>query len=331
MKRISQFLILYLFLSFSLLAQTSKVIIELEGNLSGKDFIQTSFANKTYQSTEAVSGQLEAELERPTEISFYHLKNNGKILSRKSFWIGEGTYQIQGKIDDLSTLRIEPEHPYTTISNQISQSEGEIQKSLIVENLDKEVGLNWLISQANSFTKEELQETIPKISDELKQLNSYKRFIADLSLDEADFGAKEGEISQNFTLESRAGNKFSLDDFKGKYRLLEFSFSGCKPCLEALPEIRGIHEEFGEELEIISIWNDKRKEVWLNSSKKHKEQITWTDLWDETGYVTKLYQIEIFPTYILIDPSGNIDQIWKGYIKGRILRKMEGLFSKPIP
>lgn len=200
-----------------------------------------------------------------------------------------------------------------------------------MENLDKEVGLNWLISQANSFSEEELQEILPRIPEELQQLNSFKRFIADLSLNEAVFSAKERETSQNFTLESRTGNQVSLDDFNGKYRLLEFSFSGCKPCLDALPEIKDIHEQFGEELEIISIWNDPRKEIWLNASKKHKEQITWTDLWDETGYVTKLYQIEIFPTYILIDPAGNIDQIWKGYIKGRIFRKMEGLFSRPIP
>lgn len=112
MKRFCQFLILNLFLTFPLLAQTTRVIIELEGNLSGKDFIQTTFANKTYQSTEAVTGQLEAELERPTEISFYHLKNNGKILGRNSFWVGKGTYHIRGKIDDLSTLKIDPEHPY---------------------------------------------------------------------------------------------------------------------------------------------------------------------------------------------------------------------------
>ncbi|NVJ86418.1 MAG: redoxin domain-containing protein [Algoriphagus sp.] len=112
---------------------------------------------------------------------------------------------------------------------------------------------------------------------------------------------------------------------------MEFSFTGCKPCLDALPEISEIISRFGASLEVISIWNDKSRDIWLNGAKKHKELIRWTDLWDKTGKVTQLYEVKVWPTYILISPEGKIEKTWNSYRKGRILSKMEALFGNPRP
>lgn len=314
---------------FSLLAQETTVQIDIEGKLSGKDFIAINFNEKGYQNTEELQGTLTAELERPTQIEFIHIKGSGKVLGKKAFWIGEGNYKIIGAIDDISGLTIDNLHPYAVISQEIDQAETDIQKQLILQNLDKEVGLNYLISRSSVFTEDELQSAILSVSPELQELNTYKRFLAGLELKRVTFTRKEGLPSQDFELESREGKLVSLSEFEGQYRLLEFSFSGCKPCIDALPEIGEIHQRFGDELEVISIWNDRSKETWLNSSKKYKDMILWTDLWDESGFVTKLYQIDIWPTYMLINPDGEIEQIWRGYLKGRMLRKMENLFAKP--
>lgn len=315
------------FISFGLLAQETTIQLKIEGKLSGKDFVYTSFNEQGYQNSESLEGELSAELTRPAQIEFLHLKGNGKILGRKTFWVGDGTYIITGSINDIINLTIDIEHPYAKLSNEISQAEPELQEQLILQNLDKEVGLNWLISKSSEFSQEELQSSILSVSPELQELNSYKRFVAEVNLEGVSFSRKEGNPSRDFELESRSGKRVSLSEFDGQYRLLEFSFSGCKPCIEALPEIGEIHKQFGDELEIISIWNDPTKETWLNSSKKYKEMILWTDLWDESGYVTKLYQIDLWPTYMLVNPKGEIEQIWRGYIKGRMLRKMENVLS----
>ncbi|SFU08319.1 Peroxiredoxin [Algoriphagus locisalis] len=308
-------------------AQETVLKFKIGGKLKGQDFVAINFNEKGYQNSEGIEGELKAEYRKPLLLEFFHFKGSGKLLDNKSFWVGEGEYTISGSIEDLSTFEIDREHEYTTISKQIQAAEGTDRKKLILENLDKEVGVNSLIYNAKLFDQEEIIAAAENMPEELKELNSFKRLLAAAELPETG-KLSTGTMSLDFRLESREEEEVSLSDYDGKYRLLEFSFSGCKPCIEALPEIKEIHERFGEDLQVISIWNDRSKNTWLNSSKKYKEIIVWTDLWDETGYVTKLYQIDVWPTYMLVAPDGTIEEIWKGYGKGRMLRKMENTFGK---
>lgn len=324
-------LMLLLFsISTLLLAQETVITFKIAGKLSGRDFVATNFAEKGYQNSEGIQGELKETLPRPGQVEFFHIKGSGKILDRRAFWVGNGAYTITGSIDDLTSFKIDPEHEFNQILRQIEEAKGEAKKELILQNLDKEVGVLSFISNESLFSQEEISQAAQSMPSEMRELNSFKRFSADAKLPEnSKFG--KGSRGEDFSLESREGGQVALSDFSGKYRLLEFSFSGCKPCIEALPEIKEIHERFGEDLEVISIWNDHNKDVWLNSSKKYKDMIEWTDLWDESGYVTKLYQIDMWPSYMLINPGGEIEQIWRGYLKGRMMRKMSSLFGNPEP
>ena len=111
-------LLVFSFVQFTQ-AQETVVTIRLDGKLKGKDFVQTSFGSQGYQSTEIKAGQLKDTLQKPTQLSFLHLKGNGKIVSRRNFWIGSDNYTITGSIEDLNTLKIDREHEYTIISRQI--------------------------------------------------------------------------------------------------------------------------------------------------------------------------------------------------------------------
>ena len=308
-------------------AQETIITFKIDGKLTGRDFVAINFAQKGYQNSEGIQGELKATLQRPGQIEFFHIKGSGKILGKRDFWVGEGAYTITGSIEDLSTFKIDKEHEYNQISKQIQEAEGDVKKDLILQNLEKEVAVLEFVAHKSLFSTEEINQALDTMPEEMKELNFFKRFMAESDL-QYDGKVKADEMSLEFVLESRQGPPVSFSDYAGKYRLLEFSFSGCKPCIEALPEIKEIHSRFGADLEVISIWNDQSKDTWLNSSKKYKEMITWTDLWDESGYVTKLYQIDVWPTYMLVAPDGNIEQIWKGYWKGRILRKMENLFDQ---
>lgn len=325
------FLISFSLFYFSSSAQETQIIIQLDGSLSGKDVLRTSFDEQVYQSVDKFEGELRATLDKPSQISFYIIKNNGKIIDQRGFWVGEGTYRINGQVNDLSTLEIDQKHPFEELSREIEKSGTEKKKELILENLDKEVALNALISNSGVFSEQELELALMQVTPELKDLNSYKRFASNLELTTISFQAKEGSESIDFSLLSREGKQVSLSDFDGKYRLLEFSFTGCKPCLDALPEISEIDRRFEESIEVISIWNDRSQNIWLNGAKKHKELIRWTDLWDETGKVTQLYEVKVWPTYILISPQGKIEQIWNSYRKGKILGKMDALFGSSRP
>ncbi len=249
------------------------------------------------------------------------------IIGRASFWVFDDNYQITGSIEDFSSLKIFPNHPYNELTEEFANSEVEKRKKLIADNITNAAGVEFLSSSVSYYSDEELAELLAKVPESLHAMEPYTRTKTDLLTKDAE-KPKTGMQAPDFELESRSGELVSLSDFEGKYRLLDFSNSGCGPCFMALPEIKEAYEEYGSQIEVISIWDDKTKDIWLNSSKKHKDQITWTDLWDSEGYVTGLYQINILPSYILINPDGEIEKIWNSYRKGKVLKEMESLFGK---
>jgi hypothetical protein len=108
---------------------------------------------------------------------------------------------------------------------------------------------------------------------------------------------------------------------------LEFSFTGCRGCILALPELKKLDDELGHKVQIVSLWRDPSKNTWLNGQAEHKSQITWTNVWDPNAFASSLFDIKMWPSYVLIDPEGRVKSIWTGYKKGntltkRILREM---------
>ncbi|WP_338228679.1 TlpA family protein disulfide reductase [Algoriphagus taiwanensis] len=167
------------------------------------------------------------------------------------------------------------------------------------------------------FTDEELRSAlnlIPSDSWYHGEIGTY------LTLNEST-RAKIGEPAPDFSLESKSGEMFQLSEQKGKYTLLEFSYTGCPYCFLAIPELRKFHDEMGDQIQVVSLWKDQTKKIWLESQSDHKSQITWTNVWDPNGLSSSLFDIKIWPSYVLIDPEGKVKSIWSGYKKGSSLSK----------
>lgn len=94
-----------------------------------------------------------------------------------------------------------------------------------------------------------------------------------------------------------------------KYYLIDFWFSYCGPCIVEFPKYKELYTMYANKgFEIISISSDRTKDIdnWLKVVDKHK--ITWKQLLDENGVVTKELNIYKFPTNFLIDNRGHIIQ-----------------------
>lgn len=134
---------------------------------------------------------------------------------------------------------------------------------------------------------------------------------------------KEGDPMADGILFDPEGNPHEIEqEYKGKYILLDFWSLGCKPCIEAFPEMKEIYREKKDRLFIISITTDTEN-VWKEGLKKH--QLPWVNLTDYLaieGYAS-LYGVHGVPYYVLISPDGIVQKMWSGYAKGSLKEKLK--------
>lgn len=315
------FVFLYSFHAFS---QTT-VISDLQADFNGNRFLfiehgMNDFSlvgeNYTFTNLEENPG--------PKRLTLRFIGYSGKVYEYKSFWIGEGEYRLTGQVNDESTWIVSPDHPFNQMDRAIEAADLASRKRMIFDHLDSELGQEKLDKYKDDFSREELEKALG-----LMPADSWYRgeIVTYLALSETTL-AKIGQKAPDFSLESMSGEQFTLSDNLGSYSLVEFSITGCKFCLDALPELKKLQDQLGDQIQIVSIWKDRKKDTWLNVLKEEKSQITWTNAWDPNGLASGLYEVGLWPSYALIDPEGKLKAIWSGYKKGdnlsrKILRAID--------
>ena len=116
-----------------------------------------------------------------------------------------------------------------------------------------------------------------------------------------------GGMAPSFSLPSLKSDVVKLSDFKGKYVLLDFWATWCKPCIAEIPNLKAVREEFSKkDFEVVSICVDKAdfKLNWEKIIEKH--DANWPQLFDASGTAARDYAIEFFPTIFLLNKEGEI-------------------------
>ncbi|KQC00065.1 TlpA disulfide reductase family protein [Pedobacter sp. Hv1] len=134
-------------------------------------------------------------------------------------------------------------------------------------------------------------------------------------------GKKMPEFEAN-TIENKS---FKLSNTKGKYVLLDFWGSWCKPCLDESPQMKALQLKYQQELQIVGLIANDTKENAIKAIKQY--QLNWTQLFSETNEFGSLFGLREYPTKILIDPAGVVVQIHKGS-SDQVFKDIEALISK---
>ena len=119
----------------------------------------------------------------------------------------------------------------------------------------------------------------------------------------------------NFTLKSLGGKNLKLSEYRGQVVMINFWASWCAPCRQEMPLLEALYKKYkplGFTLLGVNVEQDSSKAATLLKSIK----VSFPILFDNKNKVSKLYKVAAMPTTVIIDRSGNLRYIHKGYKPG---------------
>lgn len=119
-----------------------------------------------------------------------------------------------------------------------------------------------------------------------------------------------GEPAISFSIPDSSGNIHRLEDYRGKFILLDFWAGWCTPCLDEFPYMKDIYKKYSrDDLDILAISTETDSLLWIQDIRHFSNP--WLQLYGGKGFeqeTFKAYKGGGIPFYILVDPDGNISR-----------------------
>lgn len=107
--------------------------------------------------------------------------------------------------------------------------------------------------------------------------------------------------------------EIALENFRGRFVLLNFWATWCPPCIEELPSLQALAGELaGEGLSVVAISVDKPEDQAKVARFATDLGLTFAIPLDSENAIAKVHGVREFPSTFLIDPEGRIVAAAKG-------------------
>ena len=189
--------------------------------------------------------------------------------------------------------------------------------NFIKENPKSYISYERLLYVINELSYKEASFIYNSFPNDFKTLDSSKRILTEI---ENKKKGVAGALAGNFNATDINGKNIKLEDFKGKYLLIDFWASWCVPCRKGNPHLLKLYKKYHPKgLEILGVSDDDRNtKAWRRAVKKDgigvwhhilrgiKIKNGRPDFSDKSTDVSDGYNIHSLPTKILVDPNGII-------------------------
>lgn len=345
MKSLFLFLIAVPFLGFS---QSASKGYEINGEVTGyPDGTSVSFLNQQTNALEkqatiekgkfTIKGQLAEPsfiilvfAEQPPAVPVFI--DNSKILIKGDKNKLENLSITGSKTEDEYQEYTNAVKPYEYLFEDISKKNKDslaafekISENFVKKHPSSHVGPIAIIRMMQVSDNFVLADKLFKIlSKEVKETNLAK--YVDQQLEVAKINPIGSQIA-DFSETDTAGNKVDISSFRGKYVLIDFWASWCRPCRMENPNVVAAYDKYHQKnFTILGISLDQARPAWLNAIKM--DGLKWTQVSDLHGWSSALatkFKITSIPQNILIDPKGII--IAKNLRGEALNQKLDELFN----
>ena len=110
---------------------------------------------------------------------------------------------------------------------------------------------------------------------------------------------------------SDSNNKINLAHLKGKWLIVNYWATWCKPCLKEMPALNNVHKKNKNKLVVLGVSFDKLPTKDLNDIKKTLS-IQYPLLTTFPAQKYKLPRITVLPITFIINPAGKLVKTLKG-------------------
>ena len=125
--------------------------------------------------------------------------------------------------------------------------------------------------------------------------------------------ADAADLAPDFELPDLQGNPLKLSSLRGKYVVLDFWGAWCIWCVRGIPHMKEAYAKYKDKMEILGIDCRDAEPKWKAAVNEY--QLPWLQVRcpdDKLQALASQYNIEGFPTKVVIDPEGKIVKVVVG-------------------
>lgn len=160
-----------------------------------------------------------------------------------------------------------------------------------------------------------------------------------IELSASKVGGFEGDKAFDFERNGADGQRVRMSEQvpKGGYLLLDFWASWCAPCIEEMPAVRQLYDEYSAHgLRVIGISSDEDVEAWEKGIEQHglarypqvlsREPLAEELFFAEETDIATRYEVTSIPCFILLNDECEVVARWQHFDE-QTLKFVEDLFK----